>query len=333
MKIVCAKLGIGLLGNGFAPIVKLSDVFKSPKKRYEIMRKYMPRVGKNGLDMMHRTCATQVNLDYLDEIDYKKKSKLIAAITPVAVSLFSNSPFKEKKLNGYLSYRTHIWQNTDKNRSGIPEFFLKEENSFERYVDFALKVPMYFIIKNDEYIDCAGESFNDFISGKLKNYPSKKPTIQDWENHVSTIFTELRLKKYLEIRSADSCSSEGICSIPAFWTGLLYDENSLDQALEYVKNWDYHDIYNAYLEVPKKGFDTEIKNKKIFEHAKKLINFSALGLKNRKQLNSKGMDENIFLKDIHNFIEDKKSPAQSLIEKYNTKWKHNIFKIFDEEAF
>ena len=333
LKIVCAKLGIGLLGNGFAPIAKLNDIFKSPKKRYEIMRKYMPSVGKNGLDMMHRTCATQVNLDYLDETDYKKKSKLIAAITPVAVSLFSNSPFKEKKLNGYLSYRTYIWQNTDKNRSGIPEFFLQEENSFERYVDFALKVPMYFIIKNDEYIDCAGESFNDFISGKLKNYPNKKPTIKDWENHVSTIFTELRLKKYLEIRSADSCSSAGICSIPAFWTGLLYDENSLDEALEYVKKWNYKDIYNAYLEVPKKGFATEIKSKKIFEHAKKLIEFSALGLKNRKQLNSKGMDENIFLKDIHNFIKDKKSPAQSLIEKYNTRWKQDIFKIFDEEAF
>ncbi len=333
LKIVCAKLGIGLLGNGFAPIAKLTDVFKSPKKRYEIMRKYMPNVGSNGLDMMHRTCATQVNLDYSNEIDYKKKSKLIAAITPVAVSLFSNSPFKENKLNGYLSYRTHIWQDTDKNRSGIPDFFLDNSNSFERYVDFALKVPMYFIIKDDEYIDCTGESFNDFLSGKLKNYPNKKPTLQDWENHVSTIFTELRLKKYLEIRSADSCSSAGICSIPAFWTGLLYDESALEQALEYVKDWNYADVYNAYLEVPKKGFDTEIKNKKIFEHAKKIIDFSALGLKNRKQTNNKGMDENIFLKDIHNFIKDKKSPAQSLIEKYNTRWKHDILKIFDEEAF
>ena len=293
----------------------------------------MPNVGSNGLDMMHRTCATQVNLDYSNEIDYKKKSKLIAAITPVAVSLFSNSPFKENKLNGYLSYRTHIWQDTDKNRSGIPDFFLDNSNSFERYVDFALKVPMYFIIKDDEYIDCTGESFNDFLSGKLKNYPNKKPTLQDWENHVSTIFTELRLKKYLEIRSADSCSSAGICSIPAFWTGLLYDESALEQALEYVKDWNYADVYNAYLEVPKKGFDTEIKNKKIFEHAKKIIDFSALGLKNRKQTNNKGMDENIFLKDIHNFIKDKKSPAQSLIEKYNTRWKHDILKIFDEEAF
>ena len=333
LKIVCAKLGIGLLGNGFAPIAKLSDVYKSPKKRYDIMRKYMPNVGRNGLDMMHRTCATQVNLDYSNETDYKRKSKLIAAITPVAVSLFSNSPFKEKELNGYLSYRTHVWQDTDKNRSGIPEFFLDNSNSFERYVDFALKVPMYFIIKDDEYIDCTGESFNDFLSGKLKNYLNKKPTIQDWENHVSTIFTELRLKKYLEIRSADSCSSAGICSIPAFWTGLLYDEDALEQALEYVKHWNYQDVYNAYLEVPKKGFNTEIRNKKIFEHAKKIIDFSVLGLKNRKQMNSKGMDENIFLKDIHNFIKDKKSPAQYLIEKYNTRWKHDILKIFDEEAF
>jgi glutamate--cysteine ligase len=333
LKIVCAKLGIGLLGNGFAPIAKLSDVYKSPKKRYDIMRKYMPNVGRNGLDMMHRTCATQVNLDYSNETDYKRKSKLIAAITPVAVSLFSNSPFKEKELNGYLSYRTHIWQDTDKNRSGIPEFFLDNSNSFERYVDFALKVPMYFIITDDEYIDCTGESFNDFLSGKLKNYLNKKPTIQDWENHVSTIFTELRLKKYLEIRSADSCSSAGICSIPAFWTGLLYDEDALEQALEYVKDWNYQDVYNAYLEVPKKGFDTEIRNKKIFEHAKKIIDFSVLGLKNRKQMNSKGMDENIFLKDIHNFIKDKKSPAQYLIEKYNIRWKHDILKIFDEEAF
>jgi len=333
LKIVCAKLGIGLLGNGFAPITKLSDVFKSPKKRYEIMRRYMPNVGKNGLDMMHRTCATQVNLDYSNETDYKRKSKLIAAITPIAVSLFSNSPFKEKELNGYLSYRTHVWQDTDKNRSGIPVFFLDDSNSFERYVDFALKVPMYFIIKDDEYIDCTGESFNDFLSGKLKNYLNKKPTIQDWENHISTIFTELRLKKYLEIRSADSCSSAGICSIPAFWTGLLYDEDALEQALEYVKEWNFQDVYNAYLEVPKKGFDTEIRNKRIFEHAKKIIDFSALGLENRKQMNSKGMDENIFLKDIHNFIKDKKSPAQSLIEKYNTRWKHDILKIFDEEAF
>jgi glutamate--cysteine ligase len=322
-----------LLSNGFAPTARLNQIFKSPKKRYEIMRKYMPRVGNNGLDMMHRTCATQVNLDYSNEKDYIKKTKLIAAITPVAVALFSNSPFKEKKLNNFLSYRTHIWQNTDKNRSGIPSFFLDESNSFERYVDFALEVPMYFIIKNNQYINCAGENFGDFIKGNLKNLKNKKATLQDWENHISTIFTELRLKKYLEIRSADSCSSSGICSVPAFWTGLLYNEQALEKGLEYVKNWKYSEVYNAYLEVPKKGFNTLLKNKKIYEHAKILVKFSAFGLKNRKQIDNKGNDESIFLKDIYQFLDNKQSPAQRLISKYKSEWKKDIFKIFDEEAF
>ena len=333
LKIVCENLGIGLLSNGFAPTARLNQIFKSPKKRYEIMRKYMPRVGNNGLDMMHRTCATQVNLDYSNEKDYIKKTKLIAAITPVAVALFSNSPFKEKKLNNFLSYRTHIWQNTDKNRSGIPSFFLDESNSFERYVDFALEVPMYFIIKNNQYINCAGENFGDFIKGNLKNLKNKKATLQDWENHLSTIFTELRLKKYLEIRSADSCSSSGICSVPAFWTGLLYNEQALEKGLEYVKNWKYSEVYNAYLEVPKKGFNTLLKNKKIYEHAKILVKFSAFGLKNRKQIDNKGNDESIFLKDIYQFLDNKQSPAQRLISKYKSEWKKDIFKIFDEEAF
>jgi len=330
---ICDKLNIGLLGNGFNPLLKLGDIKKSPKQRYKIMRKYMPKVGMHGLDMMHRTCSTQVNLDFKNEDDYKKKTKIISKIIPISIALFSNSPFKEGKLNNYLSYRSHIWQNTDKNRSGIPKLFFEKSNSFEKYADYALNVPMYFVIRNKKYFDCTGESFKKFISGNLNNLPRELPTLFDWQNHISTIFTELRLKKYIEIRSADSCSYAGICSTPAFWTGLLYDEKSLNLAEDFTKNWSYDDVINAYYNVPKKGFRTLLKGKEMIFYAKKIIEISFGGLKRRKFLSNKGSDETIYLKDIFNFINLKKNSAEILIGKFKNKWKYNLLKIFDEEAY
>jgi len=333
LKSVCDKFNIGLLGNGFAPTLGFKDVQISPKRRYKIMRKYMPKVDKLGLDMMHRTCATQVNLDFKDEIDYKFKTNLIAKLIPISIALFSNSPFKEGKLNGYLSYRCHVWQNTDHNRSGIPKFFFEKTNSFERYVDYALNVPMYFVIRNTKYYDCTGESFRSFISGNLKKIPRIFPTLGDWQNHISTIFTELRLKKYIEIRSTDSCSFAGICSIPAFWTGILYDEKTLYSAMDFTKNWTYEDIMNAYYDVPKKGLRSMFRGKEIATFAKKILDFSYKGLKNRKIYSNKGNDETIYLNDVFNFIKLKKNPAQILIDKYKKKWNNNLLKIFDEEAY
>jgi len=333
LKIICDKLNIGLLGNGFIPVAKFKDIKKSPKQRYKIMRSYMPNVGMLGLDMMHRTCSTQVNLDFINEDDYKKKTKIISKIIPISIALFSNSPFREGKLNKYLSYRSHVWQNTDKNRSGIPKFFFEKSNSFERYADYALNVPMYFVIRNKRYFDCTGESFKKFISGNLKNLPRVLPTLLDWQNHISTIFTELRLKKYIEIRSADSCSYAGICSTPAFWTGLLYDEKSLNLAEDFTKNWSYDEVINAYYSVPKKGFRTLFKGKEMIFYAKKILEISFEGLKRRKILSNKGNDETIYLKDIFNLINLKKNSAEILIDKYRKKWKYNLFKIFDEEAY
>jgi len=333
LKIICDKLNIGLLGNGFAPVAKFKDIKKSPKQRYKIMRSYMPNVGMLGLDMMHRTCSTQVNLDFINEDDYKKKTKIISKIIPISIALFSNSPFREGKLNEYLSYRSHVWQNTDKNRSGIPKLFFEKSNSFERYADYALNVPMYFVIRNKRYFDCTGESFKKFISGNLKNLPRVLPTLFDWQNHISTIFTELRLKKYIEIRSADSCSYAGICSTPAFWTGILYDEKSLNLAEDFTKNWSYDEVINAYYSVPKKGFRTLFKGKEMIFYAKKILEISFEGLKRRKFYSNKGNDETIYLKDIFNLINLKKNSAEILIDKYKKKWKYNLFKIFDEEAY
>jgi len=333
LKLICDRLNIGLLGNGFVPIAKLRDIKKSPKQRYKIMRKYMPKVGMHGLDMMHRTCSTQVNLDFKNEGDYKKKTKVISKIIPISIALFSNSPFKEGKINNYLSYRSYIWQNTDKNRSGIPKLFFEKSNSFERYTDYALDVPMYFVIRNKRYFDCTGESFKKFISGNLKKLPRIFPTLFDWQHHISTIFTELRVKKYIEIRSADSCSYSGICSTPAFWTGLLYDEKSLNLAEDFTKNWSYDEVINAYYNVPKKGFRTLLNGKEIIFFAKKILEISFEGLKRRKILSNKGNDETIYLKDIFNLINLKKNSAEILIDKYKNKWKYNLLKIFDEEAY
>jgi len=333
LKLICNKLNIGILGNGFAPLARYKDIKKSPKQRYKIMRSYMPNVGTLGLDMMHRTCSTQVNLDFKNEDDYKKKTKIISKIIPISIALFSNSPFKEGGLNNYLSYRSYIWQNTDKNRSGIPKLFFEKSNSFERYADYALDVPMYFVIRNKTYFDCTGESFKKFISGNLKKLPKVFPTLFDWQNHISTIFTELRLKKYIEIRSADSCSYLGICSTPAFWTGLLYDEKSLNLAEDLTKNWSYDDVINAYYSAPKKGFRTLLKGKEIIFYAKKILEISFEGLKRRKILSNKGNDETTYLKDVFNLINLKKNSAEILIDKYKNKWKYNLLKIFDEEAY
>ena len=297
------------------------------------MRDYMPKVGTLGLDMMHRTAATQVNFDFSSEDDFRKKTKVASCLVPVAVSLFSNSPILEGKLNGFIGYRTNIWQHTDDNRSGLIPFFFDKENSYEQYCDYALNVPMYFMNRNDDVIDVSGKNFKDFINGKLKEINHEEANLDDWANHLSTIFTEVRVKQYLEIRPADPCSWSGICSIPAFWTGILYDQNILDECFEICKEWKFKDVNQAYLDAGKKGFEAELYGKSVLQYAKSFLELSQKGLQNRKKLNSNNDDESIFLKELFGFVENKKNLSNILIEEFEKKYKNNLDLIFDEKAF
>ena len=332
LKQACSKFNIGVIGIGLIPNAKFDDINQLVKKRYTIMRNYMRSVGSLGLDMMHRTAATQVNFDFSSEEDFKKKTKVASCLVPVAVSLFSNSPILEGKLNGFVGYRTHIWQHTDSRRSGLIPFFFDSSNSYEQYCDFALGVPMYFAKRNNEIIDCSGKNFNNFISGNLSDVHDEA-NIEDWANHLSTIFTEVRVKQYLEIRPADSCSWSGICSIPAFWTGILYNQNILDECCEIFKDWKFKEVNEAYVQSAKKGFDAELYDKKMIDHAKFFLNLSKRGLENRNILNSNNDDESIFLKDLDNFIINKKNLSNKLIDDFNKKYINNLDLIFDEKAF
>ena len=332
LKQACSKFNIGVIGIGFIPNAKFDEINQLEKKRYTIMRNYMTSVGSLGLDMMHRTAATQVNFDFSSEEDFKKKTKVASCLVPIAVSLFSNSPILEGKLNGFASYRTHIWQHTDSKRSGLIPFFFDGSNSYEQYCDFALSVPMYFVKRNNEIIDCSGKDFNNFINGKLGEV-CDEANIEDWANHLSTIFTEVRVKQYLEIRPADSCSWSGICSIPAFWTGILYNQNILDECFEIFKDWKFEEVNEAYVQSAKKGFDAELYNKKMIDHAKFFLNLSKTGLENRDILNSNNDNESIFLNDLDNFIINKKNLSDKLIDDFDKKYINNLNLIFDEKAF
>ena len=332
LKQACSKFNIGVIGIGLIPNSKFEEINQLEKKRYTIMRNYMTSVGTLGLDMMHRTAATQVNFDFSSEEDFKKKTKVASCLVPIAVSLFSNSPILEGKLNGFVGYRTHIWQHTDSRRSGLIPFFFDNSNSYEQYCDFALGVPLYFVKRNNEIIDCSGKDFNNFINGRLREVHDEA-NIEDWANHLSTIFTEVRVKQYLEIRPADSCSWSGICSIPAFWTGILYNQNILDECFEIFKDWKFKEVNEAYMQSAKKGFDAELYDKKMIDHAKFFLNLSKRGLENRDILNSNNDDESIFLKDLNNFIINKKNLSNKLIDDFNKKYINNLDLIFDEKAF
>ena len=332
LKNICTSIGVGIIGIGFIPNAKIEEVPKLEKKRYQIMRDYMPNVGSLGLDMMHRTAATQINVDYSSEEDFKKKCKVASCLVPIAATLFSNSPFRDNKLNKFLSNRSYIWQDTDKNRSGLVPFFF-EENSFEKYCDFALDVPMYFIQREKEIIDCKGLSFKKFLYNNEKKLAKYEATLDDWKNHLSTIFTEVRLKQYLEIRSADSCSWSGICSIPAFWTGLLYDTSVLDEALEYVKYWNFNEVNKAYHEVALRGFKTELDEKSIRTHAEYFLRLSRKGLETRNILNSNNEDESCFLSEIENIITKSQTPSEKLVLRFKKQYNNNLNNLIKNEAF
>jgi len=311
LKQVIKKLNIKIVSAGFDPISKISEVPNNPKQRYEVMTKDMPPGGSLSLDMMYRTCGTQVNIDYHSEEDFVKKFKVVNSIVPISIALFANSSIVEKGNSNYLSYRSKVWQNTS--RGGLPEAFL-DNMDFEKYSDFAMNFPLLFIQKDKKYISGNNYLFSDFMDGKIKELENKFPTENDLSTHLSTIFTENRLKKYIELRSMDACGWECLCSGPAFNIGILY--GNLDEVYNLVSKWDKHKIINAYLEAPKKGFNTQLMGKDLFYWASLLLQISKRGLENRDIIGKNSYNETHYLNHLEKIIDNKRTNADHMVHKF-----------------
>jgi glutamate--cysteine ligase len=330
---VAAPLHIGFLGMGVTPSWTRAEVPKMPKGRYKIMTAYMPKVGTRGLDMMYRTCTVQTNLDFSSEADMIKKLRVSIALQPVATALFANSPFTEGKPNGFLSFRSEIWRDTDNARAGMLPWVFEPGMSFERWVDYALDVPMYFVKHGDEYVDAAGQSFRDLLVGKLPAMPGARATISDWANHISTIFPEVRLKRYLEMRGADSGSLTNLLALPAFWAGILYDDAALDAAWDLVKHWTAEERQKLRDEVPKQGLAAKVHGRTVFEIATELLKLARAGLARRKHLDVTGRDETRYLEVLDDRLARGTTPAQELLEKFHGPWGGSVEPIYTDEAY
>ncbi len=333
VKQVAEPLNVAMMGLGFDPKWTHDDMPWMPKGRYKIMSAYMQKVGTLGLSMMFRTCTVQVNLDFQSEADMVKKFRASLALQPIATALFANSPFTEGRPNGFLSYRSHIWTDTDPDRCGILPFVFEDGMGFERYVDHVLDVPMYFVYRNGEYVDASGQSFRDFMAGKLPALPGEIPTTSDWADHLSTLFPEVRLKRFLEMRGADGGPWKGLCALPALWVGLLYDQSSLDAAWDLVKDFTPED--HAYLraEVPYRALHTKFRGRPLKDFAAQVVDIADQGLKQRARLDDQGTDETSFLGLLHTRVETGLSPADYLLQDYDERWGQKIDPIFTDCAY
>ena len=320
---VTKKLNIKIVSAGFDPISKINQIPNNPKQRYKLMTEEMPLGGEMSLDMMYRTCGTQLNLDYESEIDFIKKFKIINSIVPISIALFANSSIVEKKNSNYLSYRTKVWQNTS--RGGLPKIFFEELN-FEKYAEFVIQFPILFIQEKENYISGKKYVFKDFMDGKISEVSNRMPNKDDLSNHLSTIFTENRLKQYIELRSMDTCGWDCLCAGPAFYTGLLY--GNLEEVYEVISNWDKDKIINAYLEAPKKGFNAQLMGKDLLYWASKLLDLSRKGLENRDILNKSGKNETLFLRHLQNVIDNKTTNADHMINKFSKK--EDLSELYDK---
>ena len=328
-----SNLGLGFLGAGLTPDWSFDEMPIMPKSRYQIMKNYMPKKGNLGLDMMFRSTTIQVNLDYSSESDMIKKFKVSLALQPIATALFANSPFLDGNLTGYNSFRSHIWTDTDPDRTGMLPFVFDGEMSYEKYVDYALKVPMYFIYRDGNYFDVSGSSFEDFLNGGLDELPNEKPNIIDWENHLTTIFPEVRLKSFLEMRGADGGSFESVCALSSFWVGLLYDSESLDSSFNLIKDFNIKQLQELRIEVAKNGLHSIIEGIEIQEIAKKVLKLSREGLRNRNILNENGDSEEIFLDPLQKILSSGKSSSDDLIKKFSNNWNKNLVNMYKEYTF
>jgi glutamate--cysteine ligase len=310
-----------------------ADVPTMPKGRYRIMTAYMPKVGRLGLDMMYRTCTVQTNLDFSSEADMVKKLRVSLALQPIATAMFANSPFTEGKPNGFVSFRSEIWRDTDPDRSGTLPWAFEPGMGFERYADYVLDVPMYFVKRGDRYIDVAGRSFRDLLAGKLAELPGERATLSDWANHISTVFPEVRLKRYLEMRGADGGPWRRLPALPAFWVGLLYDDASLDAAWELVKDWTAEERQMLRDEVPRLGFKARIRQWSVLNLAKAALTLAEQGLVRRRRYDADGHDETRYLRPIQEIVARGLTPAELLLAKFHGPWKGSVDPIFKEEAY
>ena len=312
LKQVTKKLNIKIVSAGFDPISKLDEIPNNPKKRYKLMTKDMPSGGELSLDMMYRTCGTQLNIDYSSEEDFKKKFKIVNSLVPISVALFANSSIVEKKKSNYLSYRSKVWQNTS--RGGLPKLFL-EDFDFEKYADFVINFPILFIQQKENYFSGLRYNFSDFMSGNIKEINNRLPNENDLSTHLSTIFTENRLKKYIELRSMDTCGWDCLCTGPAFNVGMLY--GNLDEVYELISSWDKDKIINAYLDAPQKGFNTQLMGKDLLYWASVLLDLSKKGLEKRDIVNKSGKNETVFLNHLQKVIDNKTTNAHHMIIKFS----------------
>jgi glutamate--cysteine ligase len=330
---VAAEIGAGVIGLGYAPTWPLNQVFPMPKGRYEIMKRYMPKVGGYGEEMMFRTCTVQVNLDFSSEADMIKKFRVSLALQPVATALFANSPFREGKHSGFLSYRAQVWTDVDNDRAGMVPWVFDSGMGFERYVDYVLDVPMYFIYRDGKYIDVAGKSFRDFLAHKIPEVANIDPQMSDWADHLTTIFPEVRLKKFLEMRGADGGAWRRICGLPAMWVGILYDDVALDAAWDMVKDWTTEERQAMRDGVGRQAFKTPFRSTTVWELAQRMLEISAEGLKRRAAHDAIGMTEEGFLVPLREMVNRGYTRAEELLQLYRTDWGKDLDQIFTEYNF
>ena len=320
---VTKKLDIRIISAGFDPFSKLEDIPNNPKERYRLMTKSMPLGGELSLDMMYRTCGTQLNIDYASEDDFKKKFLVANSVVPITIALFANSSIVEKKNSNYLSYRSKVWQNTS--RGGLPKLFFQNLD-FEKYADFVMSFPILFINNNENYISGNKYIFKDFMNGNINEIKNRIPTADDLTIHLSTIFTENRLKKYIELRSMDTCGWDCLCSGPAFFIGMLY--GNLDKVYELTAKWETDKIINAYLDAPKKGFNTQLMGKDLLHWASTLLDLSREGLNNRDILSKKSRNETLFLDHLRRVIFNKTTNADHMIDKFSNN--ENLEELYEK---
>jgi len=332
---VADRVGVGFIGLGAAPTWHHEDMPVMPKGRYKLMTDYMDQVGSMGKSMMYRTCTVQVNLDFSSEADMIKKMRVALALQPVATALFANSPFFEGKLNGHQSWRSRIWRDLDADRTGMLPFVFEDGFGFEAWVDYALDVPMYFVYRDGKYLNALGQSFRDFLKGQLPALPGQLPTLGDWADHLTTIFPEARVKKFIEMRGADGGPWRRLCALPAFWVGLCYDQTSLDAAWDLVKDWDAETREKLRIAASQNGLNASVEGVNLSKVAKEVVALAHHGLEARERQGANGLlaNETHFLNALHDTLASGKSPADELIDLYNNEWKQDVTPIFDAMSY
>ncbi|MEO0682651.1 MAG: glutamate--cysteine ligase [Pseudomonadota bacterium] len=332
---IAEGMGAGFVGLGAAPLWRHDDMPMMPKGRYRLMTRYMGEVGTHGTQMMYRTCTIQVNLDFSSEADMVQKLRTAVALQPVATALFAYSPLFEGEPNGHVSWRSRIWRDLDAARTGTLPFIFEDGFGFERYADYALDVPMYFVYRDGRYIDALGQSFRDFLDGRLPALPGETPTLSDWADHLTTIFPEARLKQFIEMRGADGGPWRRICALPALWVGLIYDQGALDAAWDLAKDWTAEERDALRIDASVKGLKAEIRGRSMLDLATEVVSIAEAGLKARARPGAGGLipDETHFLDALKDTLERGETPADELLRQWDGEWGRDFGRLMDETAY